>query len=64
MNENAAPSPLASNPQCSSCRYWQKVPDGSDLGRCRFSPPSAQNMLGHAVWPLTLITDWCGEYQQ
>lgn len=55
-------------PACKDCRFWERHPDASDsdgaAGKCRVNAPlfSAARFLGQ--WPLTLGTDWCGEFKE
>lgn len=56
---------------CGSCKFWE---DGGRtrkriyadttpvaVGRCRINPPTADD-LEYAVWPETILDDWCGSF--
>jgi hypothetical protein len=47
---------------CGACDYWDAL-DESDHGRCRARPPTVVTAQGHAAWPVTASSDWCGEYK-
>lgn len=54
-------------PACSACSYWvtENVADdvsGADQGHCRRFPPMV-SAPGSGPWPITLATDWCGEFK-
>ena len=60
------------HPTCSRCRFWQRTHEESDVGDCRRYPPQASEIEAtkgsppslsffHG-WPLTLASDWCGEF--
>jgi hypothetical protein len=48
---------------CASCRYWDSDfgPDTTENGACLRYPPVVQSG-NRAVWPLTVLDDWCGEF--
>lgn len=54
-------------PICSACYFWVSetaAPDvsGADQGHChRFPPPETAS--GSGPWPMTIASDWCGEYK-
>ena len=48
-------NPSVNEQFCGACRYWRN-------GRCRRHAPQASSSLGVAIWPLTELTDWCGEW--
>jgi len=56
---------------CGFCKFWEDVgrtrktsyadPTPVAVGRCRVNPPTADD-LEHAVWPETVLDDWCGSF--
>jgi hypothetical protein len=62
---------------CETCRYWCG-PDGSNAGTCRrnspYFPTDADDEADYwkgdvaartrTLWPLTIATDWCGEWER
>jgi hypothetical protein len=62
-------------PMCQDCRFWvvQKEPAGIDFGRygncLRYAPRPILGLLegsadAHwALWPQTLDSDFCGEFE-
>lgn len=53
--------------RCEDCRWWDsstqpgdKAPDTH--GVCRAMAPVADDRTGHARWPFTEDTDWCGMF--
>ena len=54
---------------CADCRWWHfqateeagRRDDAKALGYCRRMPPERREN-GVGAWPITLPTDWCGEY--
>jgi hypothetical protein len=52
---------------CSSCMFFQAPSGGRTLqGFCKRFPPTViplpGNMIGSAVFPIVLATEWCGEH--
>jgi hypothetical protein len=61
---------MANKSSCAECRWWQfQAADTDDrqsetsIGYCRRFPP-ARRENGVGAWPITLGSDWCGEYQE
>jgi len=48
---------------CDNCRFWAGHDDG-DGGDCRRNPPKAIENSRRGVWPVTVCSEWCGEYQK
>ncbi len=58
--------------RCETCRFWDK-PDATVIGICRRHAPRAMvgwqhedshpNFNQWALWPATVETEWCGEWQ-
>lgn len=57
--------------KCETCRFWDEDGDDAD-GICRrYAPRPEMNERGqdgdawetYPAWPLTVSTDWCGEWQ-
>lgn len=49
---------------CENCRWWDtSLADPDTHGLCRINPPVADERNGHAVWPFTEDTDWCGRFE-
>ena len=50
---------------CVNCRYW--FAEGDDVGSCRRYAPmailGAEDKVRWANWPLTYLTDSCGEFK-
>ncbi len=46
-------------PRCEACRFWKE--SSRRKGFCHRYPPFPGK--GHALWPVTLADDWCGEFQ-
>lgn len=48
---------------CASCRFFQQN-DHDDAGYCRRHPPTPIVDEGElaCVYPITVATDWCGEF--
>lgn len=44
--------------RCWGCAYWEAREDNG-LGECHRMPPG----LGKSNWPVTEISDWCGEFR-
>ncbi|CAK0770305.1 conserved hypothetical protein [Azospirillaceae bacterium] len=51
---------------CYTCRYWigQGVRERGPKGSCRRYPPVVTNRHPEGVFPISLSTDWCGEWQR
>ena len=45
--------------RCGNCRWW--VTTYYQL-ECRRHPPTAWGDEGRPRWPMTLVSDWCGEH--
>lgn len=69
--------PVIEEPICATCHFWRAAAAREDLwgggpttpvvaaGACHHSAPRAQQG-GYAVvtvWPPTLATEWCGEWE-
>lgn len=49
---------------CEICVYWAKETEVR-TGACRrYAPEPAPGKEQLAVWPLTLNTNWCGEFRR
>jgi hypothetical protein len=49
---------------CQLCVYWAQELD-YNTGSCRrYAPEPAPGKEQLAVWPLTLNTNWCGEFKR
>lgn len=65
----------AAQARCSECAYWEGVGESRELsasGFCRRNAPTVavalvsrvNNAPEHdALWPHTLLDDWCGQYR-
>jgi hypothetical protein len=63
--------------RCERCKFWDrsKLPDDANVGVCRRHAPAPRTILHHddddnsfclkewPVWPQTLGSEWCGEFQ-
>lgn len=53
---------------CDTCLHWKpmKDPDAGRAikGQCRRGPPTVMDRAQDGVWPITLRTEWCGEWAQ
>jgi hypothetical protein len=49
--------------RCGACIFWDAAAEQPEHGRCRARPPAALTVTGHAAWPVTRSTDWCGEFK-
>ena len=45
-------------PRCEACRFWHKTYTAE--GQCRAHVPVIT--AGTSAWPITVASDWCGEY--
>lgn len=63
-----------SEQECSKCKYWLSVPspegNSTGIGKCRRHAPAVALHSEHSftpmmlsVWPLTVSTDWCGNWK-
>jgi hypothetical protein len=53
-----------SDPWCQDCRFWKEEPNTHHvIGRCRRFPPVPIKSGNESVWPVTVMAEWCGEYQ-
>ena len=43
-------------------RDGKRVP--ANGGRCMHSPPTATGERGKGKWPLVLLNEWCGQWQE
>lgn len=49
---------------CEICIYWAQSTD-TNTGACRrHAPKPVPGKEQLAVWPLTLNTNWCGDYKR
>jgi hypothetical protein len=53
--------------RCGTCRHWQdrqlrRIAGGEAQGDCHRHPPRGDDGR-HRYWPITLASDWCGEYK-
>lgn len=53
---------------CENCCFWDNSTQPNDKqpdthGVCRKLPPIADDRTGHARWPFTEDTDWCGGFE-
>lgn len=46
---------------CESCRFWERTNECD--GMCRRNSPFPDTTSHEAYWPLTLSSDWCGDFQ-
>jgi len=54
----------SSTEACEICVYWAKDPEVR-TGACRrYAPEPGTGKEELAVWPMTLNTDWCGEFRR
>ena len=60
---------------CGSCRFWRakegRTPDEQGDSDCRRNAPVAapwtedgEYETNYVIWPVTLDTEWCGEWQE
>ena len=55
---------MSTTGNCQLCIYWAQELD-YNTGSCRrYAPEPAPGKEQLAVWPLTLNTNWCGEYKR
>jgi hypothetical protein len=54
---------MRSGGTCGGCAFWEVSDGDPNSGRCRARPPTALTPQGHAAWPMTASSDWCGEYK-
>lgn len=47
---------------CQNCRFWEFM--GSDEGECRRKPPYGRGDEQTALWPVSAVHDWCGEFKR
>ena len=48
---------------CAKCEWWKN--HGNDLGSCRLLPPTLRHDSSPSgIWPTTLATDWCGNFDE
>jgi len=51
---------------CNNCLNWQ--PTREPYGQCRASLPmplmTPDRLMGEAIWPLTMTSDWCAHWQR
>ncbi|MEI6986881.1 MAG: hypothetical protein WCK65_12210 [Rhodospirillaceae bacterium] len=49
---------------CYYCKFWlgQGVRERGPKGTCRRFPPVATSRNPEGAFPITLSTDWCGEW--
>ena len=45
--------------KCKICKFWDQHANEED-GFCRVLPPTINDVMLKAVWPVTLETDSCG----
>ena len=55
MNREAPPP---ENQRCQTCAWWERALKGDIRGDCRKGLPRP----GMEPWPVTLSTDWCGQW--
>ena len=55
--------------RCDQCRFWKRFDVESGQCCCHAPRPELSDFPEHAtdppwraVWPLTLATDWCGDW--
>ena len=69
--------PSAEVKQCGRCAFWDCMNPrkSSATGLCRIYPPKSHDTtvipnsrhahhVYKAIWPETLFTDWCGQFEQ
>lgn len=51
---------------CYTCRYWegQGLRGRGPKGTCRRLPPTITARAPEGRFPITLSTDWCGEWKR
>lgn len=51
---------------CYTCRFWegQGIRQRGPKGVCRRFPPVVTPRNPDGVFPITLTTDWCGEWKR
>ena len=51
---------------CYSCKYWvgHGVRERGPKGDCHRYPPVPTDRAPNGSFPITLMTDWCGEWQR
>ena len=51
---------------CYFCKFWvgQGIRERGPKGTCRRYPPVPTVRSPDGVFPITLSTDWCGEWQR
>ena len=51
---------------CYTCRFWigQGARERGPKGSCRRFPPAVTPRSPEGAFPITLSTDWCGEWQR
>ena len=51
---------------CYFCRFWigQGIRERGPKGSCRRFPPVVTSRYPEGGFPITLSTDWCGEWQR
>lgn len=51
---------------CYTCRHWLGfgVRERGPKGQCRRYPPMATSRSPGGSFPVTNLTDWCGEWQR
>ena len=55
---------MSTTGNCELCVYWAKETEVR-TGSCRrYAPEPAPGKEQLAVWPLTLNTNWCGEFKR
>jgi len=55
---------MSTTGNCELCVYWAQELD-YNTGSCRrYAPEPAPGKEQLAVWPLTLNTNWCGEFKR
>ena len=60
---------------CVNCRYWRADRTDPEVGYCkRYAPRPSMGAIirhdsgtaetvDHAIWPLTMDDDWCGQFR-
>lgn len=46
---------------CEACRFWERKKDQE--GECHCHCPEPGTKQWKARWPLTLASEWCGDFQ-
>jgi len=51
---------------CYSCKFWVGfgVRERGPKGQCRRFPPIVTDRAPAGTFPVTMTTDWCGEWQR